>query len=157
MVHRKREDPHRRSRRRGQGELEGLVLRSLREADAPVTAAWVQERLGGDLAYTTVVTILTRLLAKGAVARERRGRSFAWTPTADIAGLAALKMRRLLDGESDREAVLASFVTALPPGDEQVLRTLLESAQGTEGEVTGGAGARNVPGRANGTAGVTAG
>ncbi|MEV7320057.1 BlaI/MecI/CopY family transcriptional regulator [Streptomyces sp. NPDC093970] len=114
--------------RRGQGELEGQVLGALREAGGPVTAAWVQERLGGDLAYTTVVTILTRLLAKEVVARERQGRSFLWTPTADVARLAALRMRRLLDGERDREAVLASFVTVLPPGDEQVLRALLESA-----------------------------
>ncbi|MEU1530148.1 BlaI/MecI/CopY family transcriptional regulator [Streptomyces fagopyri] len=132
MAQRNREVPDRPSRRRGQGELEGQVLGALREADAPVTAAWVQESLGGDLAYTTVVTILTRLLAKDAVARERRGRSFVWRPTADVASLAALKMRRLLDGESDREAVLASFVTALPPDDEQVLRTLLESAHATD-------------------------
>jgi hypothetical protein len=67
-----------------------------------VTAAWVQERLGGDLAYTTVVTILTRLLAKDAVARERQERSFIWTPTADVAGLAALKMRWLLDNATAR-------------------------------------------------------
>lgn len=118
-----------RVRRRGQGELEGQVLGALREADGPVSAAWVQERLGGDLAYTTVVTILTRLLAKDVVARERQGRSFLWTPTADVARLAALRMRRLLDGERDREAVLASFVTALPPGDEQVLRALLDAAE----------------------------
>ncbi|MGW3633948.1 BlaI/MecI/CopY family transcriptional regulator [Streptomyces sp. NPDC005122] len=138
MAQRNREVPDRPSRRRGQGELEGQVLGALREADAPVTAAWVQESLGGDLAYTTVVTILTRLLAKDAVARERRGRSFVWRPTADVASLAALKMRRLLDSESDREAVLASFVTALPPDDEQVLRTLLESAHATD--ATGVAG-----------------
>ncbi|MGW4024898.1 BlaI/MecI/CopY family transcriptional regulator, partial [Streptomyces sp. NPDC005009] len=68
------------SRRRGQGELEALVLAALREADGPATAGWVQERLGGGLAYTTVITILTRLLAKGVVTRERTGRSFAWTP-----------------------------------------------------------------------------
>ncbi|RPE46114.1 putative transcriptional regulator [Streptomyces sp. Ag109_O5-1] len=115
--------------RRGQGELEGQVLGALSEADGPVSAAWVQQRLGDDLAYTTVVTILTRLLAKDVVARERQGRSFLWTPTADVARLAALRMRRLLDGERDREAVLASFVTALPPGDERVLRALLEDAE----------------------------
>lgn len=133
MAQREGPGPHRGSRRRGQGELEVQVLGALREADGPVTASWVQERLGGDLAYTTVVTILTRLLAKDVVSRERQGRSFAWTPTADVAGLAALKMRRLLDGERDREAVLASFVTALPPDDEQVLRTLLEAADTTGG------------------------
>ncbi|WP_445525529.1 BlaI/MecI/CopY family transcriptional regulator [Streptomyces cyslabdanicus] len=121
--------PHHRRARRGQGELESQVLGALREADGPVTAAWVRQRLGGDLAYTTVVTILTRLLAKDVVSRERRGRSFVWTPTADIARLAALRMRRTLDGERDRVAVLTSFVTALPPGDEQVLRALLEGAE----------------------------
>lgn len=105
------------------------MLNALREAPHPVGTAWVQERLGGSLAYTTVITILTRLLAKGAVARERSGRSFVWTPTDDVAGLAALRMRRVLDGESDRRAVLARFVTGLPPGDEQVLRELLERAE----------------------------
>ncbi|WP_338674487.1 BlaI/MecI/CopY family transcriptional regulator [Streptomyces sp. SCSIO 30461] len=120
------------SRRRGQGELEGEVLAALRTAAEPVSTAWVQERLGHGLAYTTVITILTRLLAKGAVSREKAGRSFVWTPKADGAGLAALRMRRVLDGESDRETVLARFVTGLPPQDEQVLRELLERAREAE-------------------------
>lgn len=127
-------EQERRPRRRGQGELEAQVLSALRDAAGPATAGWVQERLGGDLAYTTVVTILSRLLEKGAVTRERAGRSFAWTPSADEAGLAARKMRKVLDGERDREAVLASFLTALPPGDEQVLRELLRQAE-TEKDV----------------------
>ncbi len=116
------------SRRRGQGELESQVLTALCQAPGPVTAGWVQEWIGGGLAYTTVMTILTRLQAKGAVARERVGRSFEWMAVADEAGLAALRMRKVLDAESDREAVLASFVTALTPGDEQLLRELLGKA-----------------------------
>ncbi|AQT76844.1 MULTISPECIES: BlaI/MecI/CopY family transcriptional regulator [Streptomyces] len=116
------------SPRRGQGELEGQVLTALCQAPGPVTAGWVQERLGSGLAYTTVMTILTRLQAKGAVARERVGRSFEWVAVADEAGLAALRMRKVLDAESDRQAVLASFVTALTPGDEQLLRELLGKA-----------------------------
>jgi predicted transcriptional regulator len=112
--------------------LETQVLAALREAEGPVTATWVQERLPAGLAYTTVMTVLARLLAKKAVTRERAGRSFVWTPTADEAGLAALKMRRVLDGEDDRRAVLASFITALPEGDEQLLRELLDRA-GDEG------------------------
>ncbi len=123
-----------RARRRGQGELEALVLSALREADGPVTAGWVQERLGTDLAYTTVITILTRLLAKGAVTRQRAGRSFAWTSASDQAGLAAHKMRKVLDAESDREAVLASFVTGLGPDDGRLLRELL-GRPGNDGEV----------------------
>ncbi|MFI6055568.1 BlaI/MecI/CopY family transcriptional regulator [Streptomyces violascens] len=115
--------------RRGQGELEARVLTALREAPGPVTAGWVQEWLGEPLAYTTVVTILTRLHTKQAVARERAGRSFVWIP-ADEAGLAARRMRKVLDAERDRGAVLASFVTDLSPDDEQVLRELLGGAGG---------------------------
>ncbi|WP_051717086.1 BlaI/MecI/CopY family transcriptional regulator [Streptomyces megasporus] len=121
-----------RPHRRGRGELEAQVLSALREAPGPVDTAWVRERLGGSLAYTTVITILTRLLAKGVVTRQRSGRSFVWAPTADEAGLAALRMRRLLDGESDRQAVLASFVTSLPPDDERLLRELLGRAEEPE-------------------------
>ena len=113
-------------RRRGQGQLESQVLAALQQAPGPVTAAWAQERLGGDLAYTTVMTILSRLHAKQAVSRERSGRAYAWTAAADEAGLAALRMRRVLDGEPDRDAVLTRFVSALPPHDEQLLRTLLD-------------------------------
>ncbi|MBC7270227.1 MAG: BlaI/MecI/CopY family transcriptional regulator, partial [Streptomyces sp.] len=113
--------------------LEALVLSVLRVSDEPVTAGWVRGRLGGDLAYTTVITILTRLLAKGIMVRERVGRSFVWTPVSDQAGLAARRMRRVLDAESDREAVLASFVTGLGPDDERLLRELLRRARG-EGE-----------------------
>ncbi|AJT65943.1 BlaI/MecI/CopY family transcriptional regulator [Streptomyces chattanoogensis] len=133
-----------RSRRRGQGQLEAQVLAALHRSPGPATAAWVQEGLGGDLAYTTVMTILSRLHAKGAVTRERSGRAYVWTPAADEAGLAALRMRRVLDGEPDRDAVLTSFVSALSAHDEQLLRTLLdratadEPAPGTDPEARGG-------------------
>ncbi|MEV1023248.1 BlaI/MecI/CopY family transcriptional regulator [Streptomyces sp. NPDC050264] len=121
-------DPRDQPRRRAQGELETEVLATLRAADGPVNAGWVRDRLGGDLAYTTVVTILARLHAKNAVARKRAGRSFVWTPTSDEAGLAARKMRKVLDAGPDREAVLASFLTSLPDSDEQILRDLLHRA-----------------------------
>lgn len=114
-----------RPRKRGQGELEAQVLAAVRAGGGPVTAGWVRERLDGGLALTTVITILSRLHAKNAVTRTRAGRSYTWTNAADEAGLAALRMRRVLDGERDREAVLARFVSALSPGDEERLRALL--------------------------------
>ncbi|WP_406129488.1 BlaI/MecI/CopY family transcriptional regulator [Streptomyces sp. NBC_00989] len=120
--------PDLRPQRRAQGELETRVLTALLTADAPVTAAWVQEHLDADLAYTTVMTVLSRLLEKQAVTRVRQGRSFVWSPAADEAGLAALKMHKVLNREQDRRAVLASFLTALPEDDEQVLRDLLDQA-----------------------------
>ncbi|MEK8169236.1 BlaI/MecI/CopY family transcriptional regulator [Streptomyces sp. M19] len=109
--------------------MEAQVLSVLRRAPGPVPAAWVQESLDGDLAYTTVMTILCRLRDKQAVSRERAGRSYVWLAASDEAGLAALRMRRVLDGRDDREAVLASFVTALTPDDERLLRVLLSDAE----------------------------
>ncbi|MGW4511617.1 BlaI/MecI/CopY family transcriptional regulator [Streptomyces sp. NPDC004393] len=121
-------EPDPRRRRRAQGALETQVLAALHEARGPVTAGWVQDNLAAELAYTTVMTVLARLLAKNAVTRKREGRSFVWMPAADEAGLAALKMHRVLDGEQDRRAVLASFITTLPEDDEQLLRELLDQA-----------------------------
>ncbi|MFD3412892.1 BlaI/MecI/CopY family transcriptional regulator [Streptomyces cyaneofuscatus] len=118
--------------RRRQGELEMQVLSVLGSAPGPVAAAWVQKRLGGNLAYTTVITILTRLYAKKAVARTRAGRSFEWTPVADGAGLVAMRMRKLLDNQKDRDAVLSSFVSSLSSHDEQLLRSLLNEADDPE-------------------------
>lgn len=121
-------EPDPRRQRRAQGALETQVLAALHAAEGPVSAGWVQEHLAADLAYTTVMTVLARLLAKNAVTRQRQGRSFVWMPAADEAGLAAWKMHRVLDGEQDRRAVLASFITTLPEGDEQLLRELLDQA-----------------------------
>ncbi|MGW7516918.1 BlaI/MecI/CopY family transcriptional regulator [Streptomyces sp. NPDC054796] len=136
-------------RRRGQGELEAQVLSVLRTSREPETAAWVQSRLGGDLAYTTVVTILTRLHAKQIVHRTRVGRSYVWSPAADEAGLAAQRMRRVLDSEADRDAVLTSFVSSLSPEDERLMRALLRDAADGGGAAggPGGHGGEDADGR----------
>ena len=51
--------------RRAAGELEAAVLAVLQAAGSALSPGDVRDRLGGDLAYTTVVTILSRLHDKG--------------------------------------------------------------------------------------------
>ena len=46
------------------------------DADEPLSPTDVQTWLEDDLAYTTVVTILTRLHDKDVATREKHGRSF---------------------------------------------------------------------------------
>jgi predicted transcriptional regulator len=116
--------------RRGAGELASEVLAILHAAGEPLSPAEVRERLGGDLAYTTVVTILSRLHAKGVLDRERAGRAYRYAPVADEPGLAARRMASVLAAESDREAVLARFVSGLTDQDEQALRRMLGDAGG---------------------------
>lgn len=114
-----------RAGRRAPGELESEVLAALWAAGRPAGAAAVREQVAGDPAYTTVLTILTRLQDKGLVTRERAGRSFLYTPVRDEAGHAAAGMRDLLEHGGDRAAVLTRFVSELPEADEKLLEQLL--------------------------------
>lgn len=115
--------------RRAHGALESAVLAVLWEAGSPLSPAEVRERLAAhtadELAYTTVVTILTRLFEKDALTRERDGRAYRYAPAADEAGLAARRLTALLDQSADRTAVLSRFIEDLPDHDEQLLRGLL--------------------------------
>jgi predicted transcriptional regulator len=114
--------------RRAAGELEAAVLAVLQAAGSALAPGEVRDRLGGGLAYTTVVTILSRLHAKGVLERRKAGRSFRYAPVADEPGLAARRMARVLDAEPDREAVLARFVSSLSGADEELLRRMLGEA-----------------------------
>ncbi|MER6273172.1 BlaI/MecI/CopY family transcriptional regulator [Streptomyces sp900105755] len=118
------------SGRRARGELESGVLAALWAASEPLTARRVQERLPGDLAYTTVLTILSRLHDKGMLVRQRAGRGYAYSPVRDEASDTAQRMHTLLERGSDREAVLSRFVSELSAEDEQLLQRLLGEHDG---------------------------
>jgi predicted transcriptional regulator len=112
--------------------LEAAVLAALWTASGPITAAEIRRRVDARLAYTTVMTILSRLYEKGSVTRSRCGRRFAYAPVDDEAGLAARRMRKLLDTGPDRSSVLARFVSDLSEDDERVLRAVLRDAEAPE-------------------------
>jgi predicted transcriptional regulator len=111
--------------RRAAGQLEAAALDALQRAGSALSPGEVRERIGGELAYTTVVTILSRLHAKGMLSRYKDGRVHRYAPVADQPGLAARRMARVLDEEADREAVLARFVSSLSDRDEELLRKML--------------------------------
>ncbi|MGW1028214.1 BlaI/MecI/CopY family transcriptional regulator [Streptomyces sp. NPDC002577] len=135
MEERKGGDSREATGRRARGELESDVLAALWAADGPLTARQVRERLPGDLAYTTVLTILSRLYDKGLLVRHREGRGYAYKPAHDEAAHTAQRMRALLEDGSDREAVLARFVSELSVRDEHLLHRLLSEHSGhSEGE-----------------------
>ena len=126
--------------RRRHGALEQEVLGCLAAAGRPLTVAEVQAELGEDLAYTTVMTALSRLHAKGVLSRQPAGRGYAYSVPADPAAMGvsvtARRMSRLLDAGEDRAGVLARFVADLSPEDEQLLTELL--ADGRRGDPEAG-------------------
>ena len=113
------------SSRRGRGELESEVLAALWAGEQALTPLQVQRSLASSLAYNTVQTILIRLMDKGLVVREPRGRAHCYRPTHGQAELAAERMHELMDRGPDHAAVLQRFVGTLSANDEAVLRQLL--------------------------------
>jgi predicted transcriptional regulator len=114
--------------RRNAGELEAAVLASLWATDDALVPADVQAALaagGDDLAYSSVLTTLRRLHAKGHLTREARGRAYAYRPATSAAGAVAEHMHGLLGTGRGREVVLSQFVAALSPEDEHLLERLI--------------------------------
>jgi predicted transcriptional regulator len=115
--------------RRSRGTLEQEVVAALAAAAHPMTPAQVRDHLGGDLAYTTVMTVLARLAEKGMVTRERIGRAYAYMAARDEAEVTARQMHRLLDAGDDKVAVLSRFVGVLSGEDERLLIELLRRVE----------------------------
>jgi predicted transcriptional regulator len=118
-------------RRRANGEREAEILATLQDAGVPLTPGEVVERLGSELTYSSVVTILTRMHTKQVLSRTHRGRAYAYAPVADEPGLAARRMQGVLNERPDREAVLMRFVDGLSDADEDLLRQLLGPEPGS--------------------------
>ena len=119
--------------RRAAGTLESEVLGILRAAAGPLTPARYGSGSPGpgrrELAYSTVVTTMSRLQAKGLLSRRRAGRGFCYAPV-DEASLAAGRMSHALGSGSDRDAVLSRFVSGLSGRDAELLRRLLSGTPG---------------------------
>lgn len=127
--------PDRAEGKRPNGALETEVLGVLWAADRPLSPAEVQHELdasgGRNLAYTTVATTLTRLLAKQQVTRQAAGRGHVYA--CDAAQFAAERMRGVLDSVigagADQSVVLQRFIAGLDPEDDATGRRLIGQLQ----------------------------
>lgn len=111
--------------RRPGGALESEILGLLHAAGTALTAGQVLERVDDSLAYSTVVTVLSRMHDKQLLTRSKQGRAYAYAPVADAHAMVARRMRQVLESDPDRAAVLTRFVGDLPADDEHLLRQLL--------------------------------
>lgn len=112
----------------GLGPLEAEVMDLLWRAEGPVpvreVAAALNARRDGPLAYTTVMTVMSRLAGKGLLRRSRSGRAYVYSPAA--ADTAEVAVAGVLDRFGD--AALARFVqrAELDPQLRRRLRRLME-------------------------------
>lgn len=114
--------------RRAMGALEEEVMAYLWSADCAASPAEVHQAVAPELAYTTIMTILTRLYEKGRLSRGQRGRAYTYEPVSSEAEHRAAKMQHTLVDAGDRGAVLSQFVESLDPQDVTTLRKLLGRA-----------------------------
>ena len=112
----------------GLGPLEAEVMGVLWRAGRPLPVREVAAALNAErtatLAYTTVMTVMSRLAGKGILARSRAGRRFVYAPVA--ADAADIAVRGVLEEFGD--AALARFVqrAELDPALRERLRRLTE-------------------------------
>jgi predicted transcriptional regulator len=79
--------------------------------------------LSRPLAYTTIMTVLDRLVRKGKLTRRKVGRAFVYSPEASRDAMRRTAVRELLDGFFDgSEAELLMFLRANPEPQPAVLR-----------------------------------
>jgi BlaI family transcriptional regulator, penicillinase repressor len=113
-------------RGRASGVLTPLELQIMQVLwdGGPATVAAVQERLGSDLAYTTVQTMLNVLLRKKKVRRTESGRAFTYEAAVSRQGAtgAAVKdlVSRMFGGSG--EALLMALIDAKQITPEEIAR-----------------------------------
>jgi len=109
------------------GPLERRAMEVLwAEHERYVPVREVAARLDPGLAYTTVMTLLVRLHAKGLLERRREGRGFRYRPCVSRSAFAAAAMDRALRQSDDPPGVLLHFVGQLTPDEQAALRELLD-------------------------------
>lgn len=114
--------------RRPDGALEHEVLDVLWAAKVKLTPGEVRAALGGDLAYTTVMTVLGRLHVKGVVSREPHGRAYAYRSAVSESELTARRMGEALAGARDRAGALSGFVSGLSRKDAAAVRRAIDES-----------------------------
>ncbi|MGJ9414003.1 BlaI/MecI/CopY family transcriptional regulator [Aeromicrobium sp. CF4.19] len=113
------------------GDLERAVMNVLWEAHAPLSVRNVLDALAGELAYTTVMTVLDRLGGKEMVVRERDGRAFRYLPAQTREQATAEVLNAALDeAGGDRTSALVHFARSVGADEAAALRAALEEIEG---------------------------
>ncbi|HWA54233.1 MAG TPA: BlaI/MecI/CopY family transcriptional regulator [Solirubrobacterales bacterium] len=114
------------------GPLESEVMEAVWRADGPVVVREVVDALNRfrtePLAYTTVMTVMSRLAEKDALTRRKAGRGYAYEANApDAAGIAVKDVLRTYG-----DVAVAHFVDQArsDPSFRRRLRRMLDEADG---------------------------
>jgi predicted transcriptional regulator len=116
-------------RARHQGELEQLILDALWDSANPVSSQQLLERISpdGELALTTILTVLSRLSDKGLVVREAgSGRSLLFSAAQSREQHTADLMLKIVSGAGNPALAFSHFASGLSESDLESLRKSLD-------------------------------
>lgn len=102
------------------GDLQIELMNAIwKLGEATVDGVRETQPAGRRSAYTTVQTVLNRLVERGLLVRERSGRAFVYRPRVAEAEYVARSIGDRLAGASPaaRRAALINLVDDLPPGE----------------------------------------
>lgn len=116
------------------GDLEQAVMDVLWGDDGGrgLTVREVSGRLTGrELAYTTVMTVLSRLETKGVTTRERDGRAWRYRPASSRESMTAQAMRNPLHdlSSADRQAAILHFLADASADDLDAVRAAMAEVE----------------------------
>ena len=116
----------------GTGLSQGALDACRKATSGPCRKSWPSP---ARLAYTTIMTVLDRLVRKGKLTRRKVGRAFVYSPQASRDSMRRAALRELVDGFFDgSEAALLEFLrpiavaapsTPPPPHEEHQIDTVL--------------------------------
>ncbi|MGE0406645.1 MAG: BlaI/MecI/CopY family transcriptional regulator [Candidatus Korobacteraceae bacterium] len=76
------------------------------------SVAEVRSGMARPLAYTTVMTVLDRMMDKGAVIRRKNGRAYVYSPALDLQSARRQAVQRLIENLFDQDpSALIQFVS----------------------------------------------
>lgn len=119
------------------GDLERAVMQQVwaaaDEGQRSVSVREVHERLPGgrDLAYTTVMTVMTRLSEKGLLTKDRRGRAHRYAAAGTREALTASAMLDQLHalGSDTRRAAMLHFLDEATSEEIEDLKAALSEVE----------------------------
>lgn len=94
-------------------DLEALIMGIVWDADGAVTVRHVYENIQSKrkLAYTTVMTVMGRLVEKGVLDRDKSGRAYLYSPLVSKSSMLGTSLKSLADQYF--EGVVPSLVSHL--------------------------------------------
>ena len=113
------------------GELELAIMDFIWKRNKPITVPDVHDHLLKErkLAYTSTMTVMSRLFEKGLLDRTEEKRPYTYWAAVGRDDYSADMMVQVLAQLGDRKAALARFVERIGSRDARVLAALVEESK----------------------------